>query len=237
MSVGYEAQDLAKFTAEQAPQVHHVDALIKQHASAGNLAFRAPVPLIEGDELRLAVHAAHVDHVAEFTGAQDLQRILHRLMVAMIEPIHEFQARVLPLTGDHTHDVLYTSAGWLFTENVQAILQPGDRHFRSDVIGQADEQYIQVLCQQTAIVAIVPDAIRQRTFVGKIPVAYRHHPHAAIAADAVFAARADDTKPGDADLEDIHWCLERDPRASVLSIQIMKTIILAGTARERTPEH
>src|ERR1700689_2424055 len=68
VTVGYKAMDLAKLAPEQSHEVDHVYALIEQHASSGNLAFGAPVRLIERNEFSLSVHPTHIDDAAEFAG-------------------------------------------------------------------------------------------------------------------------------------------------------------------------
>ena len=43
----------------------------------------------------------------------------NRIMVAVIEPILEFQTGVVFLTFDHSAYIIQVSAGWLFTEYVE----------------------------------------------------------------------------------------------------------------------
>src|SRR5580692_6308877 len=117
--VGNEAVDFGEITAEQAHQVDHVYALVQQHTASSDRTFGAPAGLIEGDHLGLAVHRPDVDHPTEFSRMQDFQGILHRLVIAVIEAVLEFEARMSPLVSD---DLMYLldSATWrLFAEDMQ----------------------------------------------------------------------------------------------------------------------
>ena len=103
--VGNEAVDLIELAGEQAQQVDHVDALVKQHAAAGQLAFGAPGGLAEGDKLGLAVDAAQVDDLAQFAGLGDLQGVAYRIVVAVVEAVLKHQAGVFLLALDDPDDV------------------------------------------------------------------------------------------------------------------------------------
>ncbi len=63
-------------------------------------------------------------------------------MVTVIEPIHEFQSRMPPLARHDPDDVFYASPWRLFTKYMEISLEPGNRHFRRDIIGQADNEYV-----------------------------------------------------------------------------------------------
>ena len=87
--------DIDELAGEQPHHVDHVYALVEQDPPAGDLALGAPV-LVEADHLRLAVHAAQIDDVAQLAALDDLQRVAHRLVVAMVESVLELQVGVAP---------------------------------------------------------------------------------------------------------------------------------------------
>ena len=172
--VGDETVDLGELPGEQAQQVHHVDSLVQQHAAAGKRPLGAPRGLAEGDRLRLAVHAAQVDHLAELTVPHDLQGVADGIVIAVVEAVLELEGGMPALAGDDPDHVGDVPSGRLFAEHVQAAFEPGDGDLGVDVVGQADEQHVQVLIQDPLVMGVVAHPVVERPFPVQAAVAHGH---------------------------------------------------------------
>ena len=65
-------------------------------------------------------------------------------MVSMIKAILEFQVLMNLGTLDDTSHIIYTSSWWLFTKYMKTVFQAGNGCFWIDVVGQANEQNIEI---------------------------------------------------------------------------------------------
>ncbi|MEK9755171.1 MAG: hypothetical protein VW338_18420, partial [Rhodospirillaceae bacterium] len=61
--------------------------MVEQDTAAGLLAAGAPGRLAPGDQLGLAVGALQVDDLAELARLDDTERVLHRVVVAVVETV------------------------------------------------------------------------------------------------------------------------------------------------------
>ena len=90
----------------------------------------------------------------------------------------------------------------LFAENVQASVEAGDCGIRVQIIGQADEQHVEGLGFEKAIVGrVVADAVFERPLAAKHAIADGNRAHVVPRVDHLAAAFADDAVAGDADAQ------------------------------------
>ena len=82
-------------------------------------------------------------------------------MIAMVKAVHQLAVGVFSLTLYDPHNIFYIATGGLFTEHMQAKLQARYRYFRCNFISEANDQDINILFKQTAIVGVVANAFRK----------------------------------------------------------------------------
>ena len=145
MAVRNKTVDLVELTPKEAHQVHHVDPLIKQDTTTSGLPPSPPVGLVEGHQLRLAIEAPQTDHRAKLPAFEDRQAILDRVVVSVVEPVHQPEVRMSLLHLDDALHVVRIASRWLLTEYVQTSLEACNRHRRCKIVRKADDQSIEFL--------------------------------------------------------------------------------------------
>src|SRR3989442_14091871 len=108
----------------------------------------------------------------------------------MVEAVLQLQSWVPPLAGDHASDVVEVSAGRLLAEDVQLPLEPGGGHLWRHVVRQANEQYVQRLLEESAVMRIMPHALGGEPLPPERAIADRHGVEVKGTVDGVTAGLA-----------------------------------------------
>ena len=96
-------------------------------------------------------------------------------MVAMVEAIHKFKARVAPLVRDDAQYVLNIASWWLLAKNMQPRFKTGNCYLGSNIIGQANQQCIKVFRQQPLIIMEITNSIGEDSFAIECLIAHSYH--------------------------------------------------------------
>ena len=89
----------------------------EQKHDGGERALGAPVR-IKADDLRLAVNAPDVNDLSQTAVAHNAQRLAHRLMIPMIETIHQLLPGMLLFTSSHGNDIRHIFARRLLAKDM-----------------------------------------------------------------------------------------------------------------------
>jgi hypothetical protein len=170
-------------------------------SATGDLALGAPV-LVEADHLRLAVDAAEIHHRAEIAALDDLQRIAHRLVVAVVETVLELQVRMRLLHLADPENVLDGAPRRLLAEHMQPTLEPLHHHRRGDVVPEAHEQHVEPLLEQLLPIAPHPHPIDRLARCVDGAIAHGHCLHTRMRVDVLPAYLAGAAVSGDAHTQD-----------------------------------
>jgi len=122
-------------------------------------------------------------------------------MVAVIEAVLELEARVLALDLDDPADIAHVPSRRLLAEHVHAALQTGDRRLGRQIVRQTDDQRVQILLEQAAIVIVEPHTVVEGSLLRQHAVTDGNCAESRMGVDDCAAAFADHPVAGDADLQ------------------------------------